>query len=366
MTAMRSILFEEILDAGWLPFERFMDLALYHPVHGYYETGREVGRAGDFYTSVSAGALFAQLLAREFAAWAAESDVRVPVSWIECGAHHGKFASDFCDSLRLTAPDLWPRFSYWILEPSEARRARQENSLASFGGHCRWVADLEAFDAKSISGTVFSNELLDAMPVRRVVWNSGKRRWMEWGVILEGGSICWSQGALTGAGRAAVQEVLARIGADAFSTETTALLEALPDGFTVDLCPAACAWWSNAASKLSRGRLMTFDYALNTPELFSPARAEGTLRAYRGHRLVKTVLENPGEQDLTSHVDFDALEAAGSREGLTTLARMSQGQYLTRLAAGMDAWTPSQIRQFQTLTHPAHLGLSHSVLVQGV
>lgn len=364
MTALQSILFEEISEAGWISFERFMEAALYHPLHGYYETPREVGRRGDFYTSVSVGGLFAELLAREFASWVREAGLKKPLTWVECGAHDGQFSSDFCSLLSHAEPELWSRFTYQIIEPSLFRRSRQQARLAEFGAKCLWFGNLDEFSARGVVGTLFSNELLDAMPVTRVGWNAKEKRWFEWGVGLDQCAFCWVRGPTGASAELAVQQALGRICGDASAGGVGPLLEVLPDGFTVDLCPAAGAWWEKAASKLANGRLMTFDYGLSTPELFSPARASGTLRGYRGHRLEGSVLDRPGEQDLTAHVDFDALAAAGSRSGLSTQARMPQGQYLTRLVAGMHSRDAARIRQFQTLTHPSHLGFSHSVLVQ--
>ena len=115
MTALQCILFGEILKAGWISFERFMDAALYHPLHGYYESTREVGRSGDFYTSVSVGGMFAELLARDFAAWVRKADLDGPIVWVECGAHHGEFAFDFCSLVSRAAPDIWPQLTYQII-----------------------------------------------------------------------------------------------------------------------------------------------------------------------------------------------------------------------------------------------------------
>ena len=366
MTALQAILFDQILQEGWISFERFMEVALYHPQYGYYESDRRVGRSGDFYTSVSAGELFAELLAREFQSWVRDAAVRCPVVWVECGAHHGQFAFDFCSVLSRVAPDLWRGFTYHIIEPSSSRRSRQQEHLASFEGKCLWVGDLEEMAPRGVVGTLFSNELLDAMPVTRVGWSAGDRRWFEWGVSVDQGVFSWARRPLQRSGEVALHQALGRVCGDPAAESWDSFLEVIPDGFTLDLGLTACGWWEKAASKLARGRLMTFDYGLSTRELFSPSRASGTLRAYRNHRLEKSVLERPGEQDLTAHLDFDALDAAGRRSGLSTAARMSQGHYLTRIVAGMDGWNPSRIRQFQTLTHPAHLGSTHSAFVQSL
>jgi len=146
------------------------------------------------------------------------------------------------------------------------------------------------------------------------------------------------------------------------------LLARLPDGFTTECCPQAVAWWTQAASRLGTGRLLTFDYGLRGDEFVTPERAKGTLRAYRAHRLSPDVLADPGAQDLTAHVNFTALQAAGEAAGLSTEGLWSQGAFLTHLVqadlATSAISTPAQVRQFQTLTHPDHLGLRFKVLVQ--
>ena len=149
------------------------------------------------------------------------------------------------------------------------------------------------------------------------------------------------------------------------------LLEVLPDGFTTELCPAAEQWWRTAALALGCGKLLTFDYGLSAEEFFMPERKDGTARGYHHHRLSSDVLAHPGEQDITAHVNFTAIQTAGESAGLRTDAFLTQAQFLTSIAARMwkdeasfGDWTPERTRQFQTLTHPEHLGRSFRVLVQ--
>jgi SAM-dependent MidA family methyltransferase len=147
------------------------------------------------------------------------------------------------------------------------------------------------------------------------------------------------------------------------------LLEVLPDGFTIELCPAAQQWWARMAKCLKTGYLLTFDYGLETEEFFQPHRAQGTLRSYSQHRLVADVLANPGQQDITAMVDFTAVRTAGENAGLKTVANETQARFLTRIVQELrptDAagWPPKKIRQFHTLTHPEHMGRAFRVLVQ--
>jgi SAM-dependent MidA family methyltransferase len=149
------------------------------------------------------------------------------------------------------------------------------------------------------------------------------------------------------------------------------LLQALPDGFSIEVSPAAKQWWREAALALHSGKLVAIDYGLTADELLMPGRKEGTLRAYHRHRPGSDVLARPGEQDVTAHVNFTAIQAAGESVGLSTEGFETQAQFLTRIAArtwqkeaSFAEWSPERTRQFQTLTHPEHLGRSFRVLVQ--
>jgi SAM-dependent MidA family methyltransferase len=145
----------------------------------------------------------------------------------------------------------------------------------------------------------------------------------------------------------------------------------LPDGFTLDVCPAAEQWWAEAARSLTAGKLVTIDYGLTGEEFLAPHRTDGTLRAYHQHQLNPDILADPGNQDLTGHVNFTALQAAGESVGFTTDAFLTQEKFLTQILeqivnsnGSFPPWTPSRKRQFQTLTHPDLMGRPFRALVQ--
>ncbi len=377
MKPLEELIRREWEAAGRLSFERFMELALYHPEFGYYEqAGREVGRAGDFYTSVSVGPLFGRLLAGQFANWLlGRFDSGALVQIVEAGAHDGRLAADILVALRDRFPHLADRLEYWILEPSATRKERQAGQLKEFTGQVRWFAGWEELALEGVNGVVFANELLDAMPVQRLGWDAKEKRWFEWGVTTRDGRFIWSR--LPDDGRFAVQSEELAVASEAFHRRLprwrapAELLAVLPDRFTLEICPAAQAWWRSAAQALRAGWLMTIDYGLIAEEWFATHRAGGTLRGYCRHHPADDVLANVGGQDLTAHVDFSALETIGEAAGLRTEELSSQARFLTRAAeleaqAAPGAWAlnPAEIRQFQTLTHPDHLGRAFRVLVQ--
>ncbi len=187
----------EIEAAGAISFARFMALALYAPGLGYYEReAASIGRQGDFYTSVSVGCLFGELLAFQFARWAAANpDPAGSLQLVEAGAHDGRLAADVLGWLHRERPKLWATLDYWIVEPSQGRRQWQQQTLAEFNPQVRWSPDLSDVP-RSACQVLFCNELLDAFPVRRLGWDARGQTWFEWGVGSEGGRFVWKRMAL--------------------------------------------------------------------------------------------------------------------------------------------------------------------------
>jgi len=337
-----------------------MRLALYCPVYGYYEKEEDtIGRNGDFYTSVSVGNLFGELLAFQFEEWVAQcqSETR-PVQIVEAGAHRGDLARDILIWLHDHRPELFQRLQYVIIEPSSIRQKWQADALSKFT-NVQWLSGITRHTSR-IRGVIFVNELLDAIPVRRFGWDAHNRKWFEWGVTMKNRELAWT--SMDHLGPAETISPPFEINAD--------LLSVLPDGFIFETSPEAEAWWQSASRALARGKLVTIDYGLTTDELILPERKDGTLRGYYRHHPTSNLLANPGEQDLTAHVNFSRLMAAGEANGLTTEKFVTQAQFLTQIAApawkggAVEPWSPSRARQFQTLTHPDHLGRSFRVLVQ--
>jgi SAM-dependent MidA family methyltransferase len=351
-----EVIREEIHLTGIISFARFMEIALYCPETGYYETQKDsVGRAGDFITSVSTGSLFGELLAFQFAEWL-EAEVQSPkskVQIVEAGAHDGKLAADILSWLKNHRAELFSRIEYLIIEPSPRRQQWQRETLKPFS-NVQWIP---SFENLKLTGILFSNELLDAFPVHRLGWDAQKKTWFEWGVALDGEKFVWSK-----ISQADLPSSIRHL--------PSSLLEVLPDGYIVETSPAAENWWRTAAGILGDGKLLAIDYGFTDDEQFSPARLNGTLRAYHRHRATDDLLANPGAQDLTAHVNFSALQKAGEAAGLRTEDFCTQPQFLTRILSGMakeknfSGLAARQIRQFQTLTHPEHLGRAFRVLVQ--
>jgi SAM-dependent MidA family methyltransferase len=355
MKTLSEIIRAEISAHGVLPFARFMELALYCPEYGYYEQQRDtVGRRGDFITSVSTGELFGQLLAFQFANWLEELRIaNCELRIIEAGAHDGRLARDVLGWLQSNRPELFSGIEYVILEPSPSRQEWQKKTLENFKPHVRWRSQLNGSMVQRFNGIIYSNELLDAFPVRRFGWDAKNKNWFEWGVIVGGQKLTW-----------------AKIKNSEFGIRNPELEAMLPDDYTIEISPAAENWWHHAAGSLARGKLLAIDYGFASGEQFSPARLNGTLRGYFRHHAADDVLANVGEQDLTAHVNFPAIQKVGEEAGLKTEIFCTQPRFLTRILEqavrekSFGEWNASRTRQFQTLTHPEHLGRAFRVLVQ--
>jgi len=352
-----------------------MELALYCPVFGYYEAeGDKIGRRGDYYTSVSTGSLFGELLACQFAEWLNTENPRL----IEAGAHKGELATDILVWMRDNHPAFFGRLKYVIVEPSERRRAWQRRRLTGFHRKVEWAETFEALVAHAPSkpepssdpstDVIFSNELLDSMPVHRLGWNARDHTWFEWGVAWQSGRFVWERLAKE---PSEIGQLFEASGLIPILAAPPALTEVLPDGFIIELCPSALDWWRQAAGALRSGKLLTVDYGLTIQELLMPERTQGTLRAFYQHSVSADLLANPGRQDLTAQINFSALQAAGEAAGLKTDMFLTQGQFLTGIAGRtwsgqltFGEWRADRKRQFQTLTHPEHLGRAFRVLVQ--
>ena len=349
-----------------------MELALFCPVYGYYEAEKDtIGRKGDYFTSVSVGKLFGELLAFQFARWL-ENDKPLATDqtlMVEAGAHDGRLAADILMWLQKNRPALFERSRYVIAEQSDRRREWQQNTLRTFKGKVFWIRDMaELVPATHAivpppNSIIFSNELLDAFPVHRLGWEASTKSWFEWGVTIRGQEFVWQRMDTILAG---LEQIPGRVGL------TDELLSMLPDGFVLEVRPEAEHWWSNAAKALKRGRLITIDYGGTLEEMILPEKHQGTLRTYRAHRPGNDLLSDPGKQDITASVNFSEIQSAGEAAGLVTEVFVTQEMFLTSTVAeamktekAFGEWTPERNRQFKTLTNPEHLGRKFRVLVQG-
>lgn len=354
-TPLTTILLERIRQEGPLTYAAFMEACLYHPEHGYY-TARVPGTGqSDYLTSVETGQLFGCLLARQLAEMWEQLERPARFDLVECGAGRGrlaeavllwahKHARDFAAALRLT-----------LVEISDRLRAQAQKALAPCGTRLEYAA---ALPAGEIVGCLLSNELVDALPVHRVVQRREALR--EIFVSARAGELVEVEGELSSP---ALSGYLERYG------------KPLEEGQLAEVHPAALTWLERAAAMLQRGFLLTIDYGYAARELYGPAHQRGTFTAYRDQRSTEDWLAEPGRQDMTAHVNFTALEERGRELGLTSLGCPEQAQFLLSLlrvsefgdlpggGAGPREQLASWVELHQ-LIQPEGLGANFKVLVQ--
>lgn len=337
---------------GPLDFAAFMELALYEPALGYYARHtRQIGRHGDFFTSVSTGPLFGELLARRFLRYWQETGE--PQKWrvIESGAHDGTLAFDILTAIHAISPTAAAALEYAIAEPLETLRAAQNAKLARFAKNIRQVASPFALADELLPGIAFGNEVLDALPFHLVERHGSS--WLELRVGRDGDvSLAWTRHAIT---NSALIAALAPLG------------EHFTEGHRTEIRTNFADFLRPLSAALNHGLMIWIDYGFAAADLHHPLRHSGTLRTFSHHRAGDDPLATPGEKDITAHVDFTAVAQAAMNLGGKAINFHNQGAWLTELArewlTGREG-NPSaaEIRQFQTLTHPAQLGGKFQVL----
>ncbi|MDQ6656173.1 MAG: SAM-dependent methyltransferase, partial [Verrucomicrobiota bacterium] len=349
--ALLQFIRETIGARGPVPFAWVMEQALYHPQHGYYSSGRcTIGRAGDYFTSVSVGPVFGRLMALQYAEiWEVlgrPGEFRV----VEQGAHGGEFAHDVLSATAAEHPAFFAALRYAIVEPFPVLKKRQEAALRDFARKVEWHASIE--DLPPFAGAYFSNELLDAMPVHLIRWTGGE--WKERHVAGIGGDLSFVDLPLSDV------RISARLAQISFP---------LPKGYETEVSLAAVEWIEAVAAKLESGFVITADYGFSRDERYAPHRITGTLRGYAQHRAAGSPLQQIGHADITAHVDWTSIAEAGEASGLQLTGFADQHHFITglltaaggaKLASGGDAKTA---RALQTLLHPAQLGMKFQYLV---
>ena len=320
----------EIRERGPQSFAWFMQQALYHPEHGYCSSGRcAIGRKGDYFTNVSVGPLFGRLLGAQFVEiWdrLGKTDNFVIV---EQGAHDGQFARDVLESVEKRAPEFFAALRYRIVEPFPILQERQSRTLELFRDKIEWCDSLQPF-----VGVHFSNELLDAMPVR----------------LISGG-----------------REKFVGVDGDKF------VFVERPADEDMRFNQAALDWIERLAANLQRGYVITIDYGRSAAEF------QGAVQVRARHQNLDSPFEQIGHADITMHVDWPSIAERAEANGLCVTGFTDQHHFLTGIISELGRgdsreptagdWSQSPLpdssktkRELQTLLHPEMLGRAFQVL----
>jgi SAM-dependent MidA family methyltransferase len=281
---------KEEMAGGAIPFERFMELALYHPEFGYYRKPGRVGRQGDFLTSPTVHPMFGWAVA----AWCREVWGRLAkpgeFAIVEPGAGEGALAGSILDWAEGRDPEFRAAIRYVALEP---------NSPGS-DSRVGWVERLEPFE----QGVVLANELFDAFPVR--LFDVGGRGPVE---VL----VAWDDGRFVEVPGGVVS------------------IDDAPTGGRFEVNPRAYPAMRELCRLVGRGAVLVFDYGYPQEELWAPFRTTGTLLCFYKHTAHEDPYIHVGEQDITSHVNFSELASAAEAEGMTVFGPEKQSEFLFAL-----------------------------------
>jgi SAM-dependent MidA family methyltransferase len=319
-SALTQLIRSEIENHGPQSFAWFMQQALYHPEHGYYSSGRcRIGRRGDYFTNVSVGSFFGQLLASQFfEVWerlGRISDFLI----VEQGAHDGQFARDVLGFAQTELPEFFDALCYRIVEPFRILEEQQRRALELFGDKIEWRTSLEPF-----TGIHFSNELLDAMPVRLITDETEKF------VGLAG--------------------------------ETFVFVERPADRTIPN--QAALQVIDEIAVSLQRGYVIAIDYG-RTEADFQP-----NVQVRARHQHLDSAFDSIGEADITMNVDWKSITERAQANGLRVAGFTDQHHFMAGIISQFESGDRGPLflanskgkRELQTLLHPEMLGRAFQVL----
>ena len=312
---LAAFLSARIKRDGPITFRDWMEAALYHPTEGYYHRvdRQRWGREGDYRTSPERSDLFAATFACYFVTL--YEKLNSPPDWtiVEMGAGDGRFARGVMQTLQNSFPRVFAATQYVIDETSTDSRKRAGKQVASFGNQVQFET-LRRLGRIS-SGIVFSNELLDAFPVHRVTKKKG--RLLEFYVtVTPEERFSWTLGPLS---TTRLSNYFGETGIDLAEDQIVEINLAIDD------------WLAETARKLAAGYLITVDYGAELKELYnSPEHDQGTLRSYHRHRPSDDVLERPGEQDITTTIDWTHVKRAGDKLGFEVIEFTPQDKFLMR------------------------------------
>lgn len=270
---------------------------------------------------------------------------------IEQGAEAGWLARDLCTAIHQYYPELTQASELHLIEPHSPWMEKQRTALQNTGISVQWHSSWEKLPADETPCFFYSCELVDSFAVR--IFKYRDATWREWLVGVGSSGFEWKEKEADAASLAEIKK-----------WNPPAV-----ENFTMELRPSSSRWVENWAKKISTGLVLTIDYGFHSEELLSAHHSGGTLVAIRNHQRSPNPLADPGQQDLTAHVNFTELNELAGQMGWKNYGLVDFARGLTSLASPLfkknsgleDSW----IRNFRHLTHPSFFGHTHKILVQG-
>ena len=333
-------------EGGWMPFSRYMEMALYEPGMGYYSAGaHKLGAGGDFTTAPELSPLFGAAICSTFLPiLEGLKEKGLPAQILEFGAGTGKLATSILTRLSDLGFYL-DRYDIIEISPDLAQRQKESitNVVSDLGlsTQCDWLSELP----KDFKGIILANEVIDAIPCDAIIFQNGF--WYWYGVAFEENVLIWK------AGKPVAQALLPE----------SLLSTNFSEGYVTELHIPANAWMQQVAQHLNTGLFLTFDYGFPESEYYHPQRLEGTLMAHHRHHAIQDPFYFPGLCDLTTHVEWSQIARSALAENADDVFLTNQAAYLLDAGIGdiaLEIGNPSNPETFLPISNSLQKLLSEA------
>lgn len=343
-----------INQKGAISFREFMEVALYHPQHGYYTSQKpKIGGFGDYFTASELDPIFGQLVAKQFAEIYQNYFAGKKIDIVEIGSGKGYLLHDVVKTLKENFPEIYSNTRVFSVEKSAYHRQLQTELLKEYQ-NITFLEDISLLP--QIEGIIYSNELFDALPTHMVRKKDGR--------LLEVYITVSENQEVIEVEKEPLEEILAYV---------SDLGIQIPEKMTTEINLNAVKLIQEIGKKLEKGFVFTVDYGYPSAELYKPYRSRGTLICYYKHTYNENYYQNIGLQDITSHVNFSALAFYGKKAGLEVAGFTDQAHFLinlgladelSRLYEAADYKSYERANRLKTLVLPKGMGEKFKILVQ--
>ena len=333
-------------QGGWVPFSRYMEMALYEPGMGYYSAGaHKLGAGGDFTTAPELSPLFgAAICSTLLPVLEGLKEKGLPTQILEFGAGTGKLATSILTRLNDLGFDL-DRYDIIEISPDLAQRQQKQIGDAikelRLSTQCHWLNSLPI----DFKGVIIANEVIDAIPCDAIIYQDGF--WYWYGVSCKNEKLVWQTGLPV------EQDLLPE----------SLLSTHFSEGYVTELHAPANAWMHQLAKQLNTGLFLTFDYGFPESEYYHPQRLEGTLMAHHRHHAIQDPFHLPGLCDLTTHIEWSQIARSALAENADDVYLTNQAAYLLDAGIGdiaLEIGDPSDPKTFLPISNALQKLLSEA------
>ena len=320
-----------IKKGGTISFYDYMNFVLNDPQNGYYGSGRAtLGSKGDFVTSPSMSDDFAFLLSKQIEEWLiqikSKSICDEKLSVLEFGAGDGSLMSGLLEYLFNNNKKLLKNVRFIIIEPNKGMIEKQQKKLEKYlklDFDIVWTS-LDELEDRNLNGIVLANEVLDALPVERIISLKGKMHRQGVSIDKESGRLFFEEISIT-------KELEKSIASAQEKLDIKIPPKDAPEGWTTEWHIDNKKWLMAIYEKINNGILLIIDYAKEAKRYYSLSNSNGTLISYKNQKIVENIFESPGNCDLTSHVCIESLIYDSETLGFETVGLVKQGEALLSL-----------------------------------